>query len=459
MTSVHISEKGRIYILYAILVVGSAFGNLSETAVSSLMSGVMGDFGVTVDLAQWLTTGYMLALGITVPVATYLSRRFSVRQHIFLALSFFFIGSCAAVVAQNFEILFLGRICQAISTGMLLPLMQTVAMTSFSVGRQATAMGIAGIALGFAPNFGPTVAGVMIYLWGWRSFFVLLVVLAAVLLVATFLFVPSSPARDKSARLETLSLILSTLGFGGLLLGCSNASSYSFTSGFVLAPVLVGIICLILFVVRQKKLAQPLVSMDIFSNSRFSQGFIAQNLLFASFMGVVLIAPLYVEDLCGGSSLEAGMVLLPGTLIALVVNPFAGALTDRIGIRPVALVSGLFLVVGSVLMSFLDVDSPLWLAMVFQSIRSAGVSGLIGPLTSWSLSDLPRPLMPDGSSFSIAIRQVCASLGTSLMVLVLTAAAATSLGLVNPSLAYQISFAFSALLACVTFGFIVVKVR
>ena len=363
------SERMSVYALFAIVVLASASGNLSQTAVNAMLGDIMLQFGLTVDLGQWLTTSYMLVLGITVPVATFLSRRFSVRRHVFIALAFFLVGALADLFAPNFGVLLTGRVLQAISTGMLMPLMQTIAMTRFPRGRQATAMGVAGIAMGFAPNIGPTIGGAMSFSLGWRSFFVLLVVIMLALAAAAAVAIKPSGAPDKSARLDVVSLAQSTLGFGGLLLAFSNASSFSFESPFIWAPLVLGALFLVLFVRRQKRVDDPLISMDIFASRQYRAGFIAQNLLNASFMGVTLIVPLYVEGLCGETALEAGVVLLPGTVAALVLNPLAGVLTDRVGVRPVALVSGAFLATGAVLMSFLDADTPLYVTTLCQALR------------------------------------------------------------------------------------------
>ncbi len=451
--------RSAVYALFAIVVLASASGNLSQTAVNAMLSGIMSEFGMAVDLGQWLTTSYMLVLGVTVPVATYLSRRFSVRRHVFISLAFFLAGALAALLAPHFGVLLAGRVLQAVSAGMLMPLMQTIAMTRFPRGRQATAMGIAGIAMGFAPNIGPTIGGAMSFAWGWRSFFVLLTGVLLVLAVASAIVIKPSAAPDRSARLDVTSLALSTLGFGGLLLAFSDASSFSFESPFIWAPLVLGALFLTLFVLRQNRVDDPLISMRIFESGQYRAGFIVQNLLNASFMGVTLVVPLYVEGLCGGTALEAGIVLLPGTVAALVLNPLAGVLTDRVGVRPVALVSGAFLATGAVLMSFLDAGTPLYVTTLCQAVRAVGVSGLVGPLTSWCLADLPRPIVTDGSSFCIAARQACASLGTSVMVYVITIVGATAAGIANPALGYQLAFGFSALMATATFAYIVAKVR
>ncbi len=452
------SERGQVYALFAIVVFASAFGNLSQTAVNAMLSDIMAELSINVSLGQWLTTSYMLVLGITVPAATYLSKRFAPRWHVLIALAFFLAGALADLFARDFSMLLIGRVCQAVSTGLLMPLMQTVAMTRFPQGRRATAMGIAGIAMGFAPNIGPTIGGAMSFAFGWRSFFLLLVVAVVLFAIATVLLVCGGEA-DRSARFDLPSFTLSALGFGGLLLGFSEASSFSLASPLVWGPLAAGALFLVIFVRRQKRIADPLVNMDIFASRQFSVGFAALCLLQASFMGITLIVPLYVEGLGIGTSLDAGIVLLPGTAAALLMNPLAGLLTDRLGARRVTLVSGLLLAVGSTLMVFVDESTPLAVTTLFQAVRACGVSGLMGPLISWSLAGLSRSLISDGSSFSIAGRQASASLGTSAMVLLVAASGGMMLGASSPAFPYQMAFGLSAALAVATFVLIAAKVR
>lgn len=447
--------RASVYVLFAIVVLGSALGNLSQTVVNAMMADIMGGFGAGVELGQWLTTSYMLVLGVTVPASTYLQRRFCVRVQVLLAFGLFIAGVGLSLAAQNFAVLLVGRILQAVAAGILLPVMQTVAMVGFGPGKQATAMGIAGVALGFAPNIGPTIGGAMSFAWGWRSFFALMLALLAVLTLWTLVAVRRQPAQDPSARLDVISLTQSTLGFGGVLLGFSNASSFGAGSLFVWGPVVLGVLFLVLFVRRQRRVADPLVSMDVFRCPQFVWGFVAQCLLTASFMGITLLVPLYVQGLCGGTALDAGVVLLPGTVAALVLNPLAGVMTDRVGIRPVALAGAVMLVVGAVSMVFVAADTPLWLSMVLQGIRACGVSTLIGPLTAWSLAKLPRPLVADGSAFSIAARQATASFGTSVMVLCVSASVLAAVG----AIAYALAFGFSAVMALALLICIVAKVR
>lgn len=450
----HVSAQ--VIIPVVIIILGSAFGNLSQTAMNAMFGGIAADFSVDMALGQWVTTLYMLVIGITVPVVTFLMRRFSLRGLILFSLGIFLVGCAIDILTPSFAFLLVGRVLQAISAGILMPMMMSVIMVSFPPNKRATVMGVAGIAMGFAPNIGPTVGGYLITASGWRSLFVIMAVIMIVLIVFTCLCVKPGPHMKRTATLDVLSLILSACGFGFLLLGFSNASDTGSAAISIWIPLLVGAVALFLFVRRQKRIEDPLISMDIFDSKKYVVGFWASNFLYASFMGITLIVPLFVENVWGGSALEAGIALLPGTIAALFVNPLAGFLTDKYHARPVVVFFGGCLAFGSVAMIFMDAQTPFWLILVLQGIRACGVSGLISPLTSWSMEDLPNDLMTDASSFGTAARQAIASMGTALMVLMITIGSGI---LASPLLGFQLALALSGFFALMFFFTVLARVR
>ena len=445
----------QVIVLISIVILGSCLGNLSQTALNAMFSGMAADFGVQMELGQWVTTLYMLVLGITVPVVTYLMRRFPLKNVVLAALLLLVIGAAIDVAAPSFEVLVAGRALQAVSAGITMPMMISIVMTSFPRDKQATVMGIAGIAMGFAPNIGPTIGGWMIGFAGWRSFFVALFVCALVLLLLAAVLITRRPQANSSARLDVLSLLLSALGFGGLLLGFSNASSFGLASPYIWVPAILGALFLALYLRRQKHVEHPLTNLRIFDSWRYRVSFWAANALFASFMGITLIIPLFIETQWGGTALQAGLALLPGTVAAFIVNPLAGWLVDRIGARPVVVVASMFLAVGAVSMAFIDEATPFWAIVALQGVRATGVSGLIGPLTSWGMADLPHEIMTDGSSFGTAVRQACASVGTALMVFAIAAGASAGMSLMG----FHVAFAVSGAFAVMVFGLAVARVR
>ncbi len=453
---IRLSDRGHVYALFAIVVLATALGSLTQTVMNSMLEGVDADFGVTAAVGQWLTTAYMLVLGVTVPAVTWLSQRMPMRALVLTALGVFVVGAAVSGAAPCFEVLLGGRVLQAVAAGITLPVLQSIAMTRFPAGQNATAMGIAGIAMGFAPNIGPLIGGALVDSLGWRSFYVILLGILAALVLATVLLVPRSPAPARDARLDAPSLVLSTLGFGGLLLGFSEASSLGAAHPVVWVSVAVGAACLALFVRRQRRVDDPLIDLRIFDSRRFRASFVAQNLLFASFMGITLIVPLFVQNLQGGTALEAGIVFIPATVAALLFNPLAGFLSDRVGVRRVTMAAAVLLAAGSLAMAFMDAGTPLWLMTLMQTVRGIGVSSLIGPFASWGLSKLPREVVMDGSAFFATARQACASLGTAAMVFLVTAA--PSLG-VAAAVGYQLAFGLSAALAVGVLAVTALRVR
>lgn len=432
-------DNRRTYAMFAIVTLTAALGALTQTSMNSMLSGVQESFGTPESISQWLTTIYMLVIGVTVPLVTHLVRRYSVRTLIFVALAFMLVGAVIAAFSPNFGILLFARVLQAISAGIMLPVMQTIAMTRFPPGQNATAMGIAGIALGFAPNIGPLFGGLLVDSWGWRSFFWILSGIIVVLALATLAFVRKREHQMHDAHLDYLSALLSTVGFGCVLLSFSTAAYRPITDSAIWMGLVVGIVCVSWFVLRQRRIKHPLIHMSIFESHTYVVSFIAQNLLNASFMGITLILPLFIVNVAQMTPVDAGLVFLPTTILAAVFNPLAGILSDKIGPRPVIVVSAFLLVAGSGTMAFITADTPFWLITALQVVRGIGVSSIIGPLNSWGMHKLPVENMIDGSAFFTTVRQACASFGTALMMLLIS--------VVGGALGYNLALGLSALFA------------
>lgn len=456
MQSIIKSETGRTYALFIIVLLSAAFGNMSQTALNTMMPSIIDEMGVSVGVGQWLTTIYMLIFGITVPLVTFLSRRFSLKSLIYISSAFSLAGLLLSMFTWSFGSFFVGRVLQAVSVGILLPIMQTIAMVRFPANKQGMAMGVAGIAMGVAPTAGPTLGGFMDEQFGWRSFFVFLFVAALILLILTTFLINREDAPDKRAYLDMTSFFLSSLGFGALLLGLTNASTFFIGDALVWAPLVVGIVCLILFVRRQLKVENPLINMGIFSSKKYVNGFTVLNTTFAAHLGVMLILALFIQGPLGGNAFDAGIILLPGVFVAIIVTPLSGILTDRVGVRPVSLVAGALFLVGSVWMVFVDETTSLTTITMQQTVRFMGLSALVAPLTSWCLGDLPRNIVTDGSSFMLAVRQAASSLATAIMVLIFVVVVGAGM---SSLLGYQLGFLFSAVLAVVAFAIIVVRVK
>lgn len=436
------ASRRATYALFAVLVTATLLGNLGQTSLNAMMTSIVADFGVEVELGQWVTTIYMLALGIAVPLSYFLWRRLGNRAYTMLLLLLFLAGALIDFAAPNLGTMVIGRVLQACAAGLATPVMQNVAMSGFPPERRGTAMGVAGVAIGFAPNIGPTVGALFADGVGWRWFFAMVAAIIAVLMAITLAMVRDDAARDRGTEFDLASFAICAIGFGGLLTGCSEASTYGLASPTVWAPMAVGAAFLAIFVWRQRRVENPLVHMQIFVNRQYRAGFWMMNFLFASFMGITLVLSLYIEDVLGGSAMDAGLALLPGALVALVCNPLLGSLGDRIGKGRVISIGSVVLAAGALLALTLGEDSPLWYVAFCQAVRCLGVS-VLGCAIAWLLEDLPSEYVGDGTTFSILVRQASASIGTAVMVFLMTALA----GIGGAMLPYRCALGFSALMS------------
>lgn len=445
----HSTEKVSAYVcvLFAIVVVGTGLGGMTQTALNTVAAVVLADLGADIGWGQWLTTIYIFSMGAAVPLASFLQRKFSIRSLMLIAYGLYLVGSLCDFMAMTFPMLIIGRVLEAVGTGILMPLLQTIAMTRFPEGRHGTAMGFAGISLGFAPNIGPTIGGFLCDALGWRFMFLILVATSAILLALTLFVVRDREAADSHATLDWLSLVLSTFGMGSLLLGFTAAANMSVLEPLVWLPLIIGIACIILFLKRQGKLARPLIDLRIFAHAHYRVSLLTQCLLYACFVGMTLIIPLALIDGAGHTALEAGIVLFPGAFAALIFEPAAGMATDRFGARKVAIFGGIMLALGAMLIAFVPLDAPLWIPALLQTLRCIGLTSLIPTTTAYGLGSLANEgITPDGSATLIMSRQCSASLATAVMVFLITMAATLDM----PLMGYHWALGFSGVMGVLT---------
>ncbi|MBQ9002657.1 MAG: MFS transporter, partial [Eggerthellaceae bacterium] len=313
--------------------------------------------------------------------------------------------------------------------------------------RQGTALGIAGSALGFAPHIGPTIGGAIVVAAGWRFMFLVLMAASAVLIMATLAFVRERDVREPSATLDWASLSLSTVGFGGMLLGFTAAANMPLAEPLVWLPVVLGAAAIAAFCRRQRNLERrgrlQLVNLRIFESQPYRASLATQLLMYGCFMGMTLIIPLFVVEAGGYTPFEAGLVLLPGALAALVFEPGAGIASDKFGPRRVAVFGGTCLAVGAASIAFVPADAPLWIPAICQAVRCIGLTSLIPTTTAHGLGSLGKAgLTTDGSAAMIMLRQISAALATAVMVCLVKAFETAP----DVALGYHAALGFSGLL-------------
>lgn len=331
--------------IVAVVVLGAFLALLNQTVMSPALPVIMSDFAIDASTAQWIMSIYPLVSGIMVPVSAFLIDKFSTRALFFGATLVFALGTLLCAAAPDFLFLIIGRVLQAAGSGVLMPLVSVVPMLVFPVEKRGTAMGMAGIVMSAGPAVGPVVGGAVIDTYGWRTMIGAIVPLAILVLVLG-VFMLKNVGELKNPKLDLPSVVLSTIAFGGLLYGFSSASSMGWGNPVVLGSIVAGVVCLVLFVVRQGKIEDPLLQLGTLKTREFRVAAIIVTLINAACLVTNTLLPLLLQTSLGASAFETGMAMLPAAAVGIIISPISGVVFDKFGPRAISIV-GLALMTGA----------------------------------------------------------------------------------------------------------------
>ena len=404
------------WLMLTVLVLGSFVTVLNQTLVTPALPSIMEEMSVDQSTVQWLTTGFTLVNAIMIPITAYLQDRFSTRKLFVFSMGLFALGTLLAALGVNFPMLLAGRLVQAAGAGILMPVTMTVLMLVFPVDRRGSAMGIFGLVIAFAPAIGPTVAGFVIDQADWHILFYGVFAISAVIIVAAFFFIDNKAPDDKgNAALDPLSVVLSTLGFGFLLYGFSAFGSQGLTV-VTAAALLVGIVGVVWFFIRQTKLPVPMLRVDVLKNRRFLIGTIIGMLVQGALLAAGILMPIYIQSLRGFSATLSGLILMPGALLMGAMNPIAGRMFDRHGPRKMAITGMTLLTLTTLAFAILNLQSNIWYICAVYTVRMFAMSLVNMPITTWGMNALDNKVMNHGTSVNNTLRQVAGSLGTAIII-------------------------------------------
>lgn len=405
--------------------IGAFVGVLNQTLMTTILPEIMKDFTVSSSTAQWLTTIFMLVNGIMIPITAFLIERFTLRSLFFNATCFLMIGSFICMLGINFPMLLLGRSIQALGAGILMPLTQTLLFIMFPPEKRGMAMGMFGLVIGFAPAIGPTAAGWFVNIFDWRYLFLVVLLIGMIDFVFGYLSLPNITELSKP-NLDKLSVILSTVSFGGLLYGFSTAGNLGWSHPMVYITIIAAIVILTVFIFRQLKLESPLLEFRVFKYNDFSVAMILIVLMFMLFIGNLTILPIYMQTMMKWSPLESGLILLPGGLIMGLLSPVTGKLFDKIGGRILSIMGMLTIMIGALLMAQFSQNTTQLYVIISFSVTMLGNAMIMTPMTTQALNALPRQYIAHDTAMNNTIRQVSAAIGTGILVTLMTGLGKTS---------------------------------
>lgn len=411
-----------------VLLVGSAFvAILNETIMSVALPVLMDEFSIAASTAQWLTTGFLLTMAVVIPLTGFLLERVKLRTLFLIAMSLFTAGTLLAVIAPSFGVLVAARVIQASGTAIMMPLLMTTVLTLVAPDRRGRMMGIISIVISVAPAVGPTVSGVVLSALSWRWMFGLVLPLALLALGLGAIWV-RNVTETKHVRLDVLSVILSALGFGGIVFALSTFGSSSGGGLAAWIPLIVGVLALAAFVSRQLSLQRTdsaLLDLRTFRSSSFTIAVVLVVIVFMALLGSLTLLPMYVQQVLGLSALDTGLMMLPGGILMGVIAPVVGNLFDKYGPRPLITPGMIVAAVALWGMTTFDEATQVWWVIVVQVTLNVGLGFVFTPLMTSALGSLPKQLYSHGTATFSTLQQVAGAAGTAVFISLMSARAAS----------------------------------
>lgn len=403
------------YGIISVLMIGAFIAFLNNTLLNVALPSIMTDLQVDTATVQWLTTGFMLVNGIMIPTTAFLIEKYSIRRLFIVAMGLFTIGTIVAGTAHIFLILLLARMVQASGSAIMMPLLMNVMLISFPIEKRGQVMGIFGLILMAAPAIGPTLSGFILERFEWRMLFHLVTPIALIIFILGFILLKDKKEKV-NIRLDFISLILSSIGFGSLLLGFSSAGSIGWGNPQVYLTIILGVISLVIFILRQNKMERPMLNFSVFRYPMFALASVLTMAVNMSMFSGMLLLPIYIQKIRGFSPLDSGLMLLPGAIVSALMSPINGRLFDRFGGKILAIIGLVILIISTYMFSDLTMETNYTYLMILHAVRMFGMSMIMMPVSTNGLNQLPRSLYPHGTAMNNTLNQVAAAVGTGLLI-------------------------------------------
>lgn len=422
----HVRLDPRNRLVLTILLVSTFVVFLNETILGVALPQIMKQLDIQASTGQWLSTAYMLTMAIVIPVTGFLLQRFTLRSLYILAMGLFTVGTLLGGLAPDFNALLIARIVQAAGTAVMMPLLMTNVMVLVPEAIRGKIMGTISIVMSVAPAIGPAVSGLVLSVFDWRWLFWLVLPIAIVTLVIGSLRM-SSVGETRKVPVDALSIVLSALGFSGLVYGLSEfaeaARGTSLVSPFI--PLSVGAVVSVLFVLRQIRLAKSdraLLDLRTFRAAPFTIAIILMAIFMMGLFGISILTPIYAQNVLGVTALTTGLLMLPGGLVMGLLGPVVGGLFDKFGARRLIVPGSTAVAIAMWSMVLFDQNTwPGWILIV-NILMSLGLAFIFTPLFTVSMSSAPPQLYSHASATVGTVQQLAGAAGTALFVTVLTVA-------------------------------------
>jgi MFS transporter, DHA2 family, multidrug resistance protein len=403
---------------------GTLMGALDSSIVNVAMPHIRGTVGATIEEITWISTGYIIANVLVMPLTAFLGSFFGQKRLYMFCLGLFLVGSAMCGLARTLPTLIACRILQGLGAGALQPTEQAILRQTFPPEEQGMAMAVFGVAVMIGPAIGPTLGGWLTdtYSWPWIFYVNLPVGLLGLVMVFSFVHEPEDVAAAARERAEKArkhfdwqGIALMCVGLGALQTFLEQGDRDDwFNSAFICALALIAAVSLTAFVIRELAAEAPAVNLRILRDRTFTSGTLISAMMFAVLFTNMFFLPLFMEEMLGFSTLQAGITVIPRSLVMFLVTPIVGKLYNYVSPRIVVGFGVLVVAASTYLESHFTLAtgaSGIYFPLILQGL---GFSCLFVPLITASLSTVTRRELTDATGLSSLVRQVGGSIGVAI---------------------------------------------
>ena len=388
---------------FAIILLAMAFTmSISQSTMTTAYPVLMRNFQVDAGTVQWLTTGFMVAMTLVMPVSPWLLNNVKLRTLLNGIVAVFLTGTAVAMLATRFEGIIIGRLLEGLAVGALFPTFQSVILENTATAQRGVTMGVVGLVMGSALAVGPIISGVVLQWVSWRALFVLFFIILLGLIAFGQPLIQNTHVMQPS-RFDWLSA-LSLIGFGGVLYAISSIETLGMN--WLWWVILLGSFCLlVLFVIRQRQLAQPFLDLSVLRYRGYIPGLLLTGISYSGLIIATVIMPLFYQRVFHITPMWSGLLMVPAAVFLSQLNPRTGRLLNQIGLKKLVYIGMAMMVVGYAGLALFGTQS--WvIGLLAALLLEGGNAFVMMPAVTAANNVLPESLVSHGTALITTMRQV-----------------------------------------------------
>ncbi|NOY65277.1 MAG: DHA2 family efflux MFS transporter permease subunit [Nitrospirae bacterium] len=408
--------------LVAITVMLPTLIEIIDTSVVNVsLDHIRGSLSAGIDEATWAITAYLVSNAIIIPITGWLSRLFGRKNYLLASIGMFTASSLLCGSAWSLRSLIIFRIIQGIGGGALQPLSQSILLEVFPPSQHGMAMALFGIGIMFGPIIGPLLGGWITDNWSWRWIFYINVPIGVVSILLTLLIIKDPPYMKRiKMKIDYWGLIFLSVGLGSLQFVLDKGERAGwFSSPVIVAFSIISAVGLILFIIQEAFSDHPIIHLNLFRDRTFTMGNILMFFAFFNLFGSIVLLPIYLQTLMGYTSFLAGLVLGPGGVATMIALPIAGRLVNRYNPKGILIVGIIISALSTYMMSLFNLQIDFWTTVWPRVVLGIGMGFLFIPLTTLTLSHIPKEKMTEATAMYNLLRNIGGSVGVAFVTTIL----------------------------------------